>query len=89
MTKTLPSRLITHTITRDIHDTIVNNRGLTYQNSLYKIKADSLIIVKTQLASTKHGKNIWMLIAIGLILLVVIDIVWTVYKFINPVAKLI
>jgi len=88
VTKTLPSKIITNTRTLSIHDTVTNDRAIVYWEDQTKIKADSLLILKTQLSSTKHGKNIWMFIAIGLALLVIIDVVWTVYKFINPVAKL-
>lgn len=72
VTKTKPGRVITNTRTLSIHDTVENQRKTGVLNNQLVVKSDSLTIVKTQLAATKHGRNIWRMIAIGLISLVVI-----------------
>lgn len=72
VTKTLPGRTIINTRTLSIHDTLRDQRSENVINNVLRLKADSLIIVKTQQASTKHTLNIWRLIAISLISLLAI-----------------
>lgn len=55
----------------------------------YRAKADSLTIQNTNLANSKKSGSRWMWIAIGCIGLITVSVVWKVYKFVNPVAKVV
>lgn len=86
-TVTLQGKQITAQRIITIHDTLTDNRALTAFGSLFRVKADSLIIKNTQLNSVTHGKNTWMWIAIGCIVVILAFVIWNVYKLFNPVAR--
>lgn len=67
----------------------VDEAALKVWQDKYRAKADSLTIQNTNLATTKKSRSQWMIIAIACMTVVVLRIVWKVYKFINPVAKVI
>lgn len=81
ITKTLPGKQINHTRTVTIRDTVKDGRSEAYLKSQLQVKSDSLVISKTQLSQTKKSRNIWMWIAIGAILIIVVSIVIKAYKF--------
>lgn len=70
VTKTMPGKVITNTRTLSIHDTVSDLRAIGVLNNDFKIKADSLVMVKTQQVGTKHNLNIWRWIAIGCMALI-------------------
>lgn len=81
-TITTPGRQVTIPTFITIHDTVSDQRALTAQGALFKVKSDSLIVIKTQLSQTAHSKNTWMYICIGLAVILVGGIAFSVYKMI-------
>lgn len=80
-TITLPGKKITQPVYTTIHDTVTNDRALQACQSVQKGISDSLVVVKTQLVSTKGNLNIWRWIAICAGALILIFIVVKVYAF--------
>lgn len=81
ITKTLPGKQINHTRTVTIRDTVKDGRSEAYLKSQLQVKSDSLVISKTQLSEKTKAKNTWMWIAIGAILIIVINLSIKAYKF--------
>ncbi len=77
----LPGKQITNTRTVAIHDTVKDGRSEAYLKTQLQVKSDSLVVSKTQLSQTKKTRNIWMWIAIGALLIIVISVAIKVYKF--------
>ena len=74
-TVTLPSKRITATVYKMVHDTISDNRMLSAATALYSVKSDSLTIIKTQLTQKIQAKKTWMWIAIGALVVILAFIV--------------
>lgn len=81
ITKTLPGKVITNTKTLSIHDTIADGRALQAQQVQFKIKSDSLIVVKTNAVRTAKNLSIWRLIALCACAVILIFIVIRIYVF--------
>lgn len=78
-TITLPGRIFTNTVT--IRDTIPDNRALSECTlSAQKANSDN-VKAQQELTDVKKGKNTWMYIAIGSMLLILIFIVVKIYAF--------
>lgn len=79
----LPGKITTIKIpvTIMIHDTVTDNRALEASRGQLKTKADSLIVVNTKNKAVTHSKSIWMLIAIGCMLAIVVFTAIKVYAF--------
>ena len=68
-------KTITNTVIKTIHDTVQNMRLVASLNDQIKEKQDSVVTYRTKLVDVKHGKNIWMWIAIGSSSLILIFII--------------
>lgn len=79
-TVTLAGRQVTIPTFITIHDTLADNRAISAVQGQYRVKGDSLIVVKTQLATTAHSRNIWMWIAIGCMVVIIGGIFIKVYS---------
>lgn len=55
----------------------------------YRAKADSLITQNTNLATSNKNKSVWRWIALGCMGLITVSVVWKVYKFVNPLPKVV
>lgn len=81
-TITTPGRQVVIPTFITVTDTVTDQRALTAQRALFKVKSDSLIVVNTQLSQTTHSKNTWMYIAIGLAVALIGGVAFSIYKFI-------
>ncbi len=82
-TKTLPGKVITKTDVQIVTKTVVDSRSVDAANLRTVAEHEHVIQLTQQLADKSKAKNIWMIIAIGCMVLIVGSVVLKVWGLVK------
>jgi hypothetical protein len=74
-------KTITNTVTKMVHDTLIDYRSIASLNEQVKAQRDSIVIYRTQVNQVKHQRNIWTIVGICASALILIFIVAKIIVF--------